>query len=160
MVWTLQPIDRGPEPAQDALIEIANRDGYLKDRGLGLAGLIWRQQVKDRDRNAFVVPFVPDDKDYNRYRKSVAWQKIRARVLSTARGRCRCCGGKAHEVHHRDYRPRVLAGNDDAALVAICSDCHRKVHFTPEGKRRAFWEDSEQALATLIGQQMSRAALT
>ncbi|HEX4302720.1 MAG TPA: HNH endonuclease signature motif containing protein [Rhizomicrobium sp.] len=102
--------------------------------------------------NAFLVPFVPDEKAYNRYRKSAEWQKIRARVISTARGRCRCCGKAANEVHHRDYRPRVLAGADDSALVAVCTDCHRKIHFAEDGQRRPFWQENERVLAALVAQ--------
>src|ERR1700761_8112362 len=118
--------------------------------------MAWTLKPIDRGPDDSAVPFVPDDKAYNRYRKSVLWQKIRARILTTARGRCRCCGGKATEVHHRDYRPRVLAGNDDAALVSICADCHRNIHFAPNGKRREDWEEGERMLAALVEQQMNR----
>ncbi len=96
------------------------------------------------------IPFVPDEKAYNRYRKSAGWQKIRARILGMARGRCRCCGKAADQVHHRDYRPRVLKGDDLGALVAICTFCHRKVHFADDGRRRVSWDESERVLGELV----------
>jgi 5-methylcytosine-specific restriction endonuclease McrA len=110
-----------------------------------LAG--WSLQPRDE-----AVPFVPDDKAYNRYRKSIAWQKLRARVIGKARGRCRGCGERATEVHHRDYHPSVLAGQDEGALVAVCSGCHRKIHFAEDGTRRVSWQESERVLADLVAQ--------
>lgn len=55
-----------------------------------------------------------------RKRKPKLWQSIRERVLERDRGECQCCGRKAEQVHHRDYRPRVLSGEDIDPLVSVC----------------------------------------
>jgi hypothetical protein len=152
MAWTLLPIDRGPDPTDAELAHFVRKSGknLPSDIEHELARCSWRIHKRKLDPDAFVVPFVEDDKAYNKYRKSIAWQKIRERVIGTARGLCRCCGRRAQEVHHRDYRPRVLAGNDDGALIAICSDCHRKIHFDDSGTRRVSWDDNERVLAELV----------
>jgi 5-methylcytosine-specific restriction endonuclease McrA len=78
------------------------------------------------------------------------WKSIRKKVMDRAAGCCECCGRKATQVHHRDYRPRVLRGENLLPLVSICSDCHNFIHRIPEtGKVRDSWQDQEEALANI-----------
>jgi len=95
-----------------------------------LADSHWRAEVKAQDPNAFIVPFVTSvpNFDYNAYLSSPTWEAIRQTKLKAAGYQCETgCGRRAREVHHRDYRPRVLSGEDLTPLVALCTECHQVV---------------------------------
>lgn len=64
---------------------------------------------------------------YNAYLQTDAWKTIRQRVMQRACNRCEGCGiARATQVHHLTY-DRV--GEEMLFdLVAICDDCHAKVH--------------------------------
>lgn len=67
-------------------------------------------------------------------------QKVRARVLEIANGRCECCGEEGFltesgdrylETHH--VVGVAERGPDTAAnIVAVCPTCHRKAHFAAD----------------------------
>lgn len=61
---------------------------------------------------------------------TTAWRKIRAQVLDRDAHRCQLrlagiCTHTATHVHHT--RPRELAGDDPAHLVAACAPCNQAV---------------------------------
>ncbi len=74
--------------------------------------------------------------DYEDYRKSPLWRKIKRRVLKRDGKVCRRCGGKATLVHHRSYTDEVLAGNNDEQLASICEGCHNFIHKDENGYTR------------------------
>ena len=84
-----------------------------------LAEMAWRDKVRTENPDAFLVPFVPNVENYLVYLRSPLWRKIRRRVLNAAHRECAGCGQIATEVHHRDYRPRVLKGKDDGPLARL-----------------------------------------
>jgi hypothetical protein len=78
-------------------------------------------------------------------------------VLAAAGHRCRACPETAQEVHHRDYRPRVLEGNDHDALVALCISCHDRVETV---RKKQSWNAADRLLDLDLGNRFaSRCAL-
>lgn len=64
---------------------------------------------------------------YEQYLRSPEWREKRRRVLSRARGYCEGCGrALATQVHHLTYDN--IGDELLFQLVAICDDCHEKVH--------------------------------
>jgi 5-methylcytosine-specific restriction endonuclease McrA len=119
-----------------------------------MARLEWRSERQQQDPDAFHVMFstwVPR-LNYEAYLESDLWTDIRSRVLDAAGHRCACCPSKATQVHHRDYRPRVLSGEDLTPLVPICKRCHRRVHHDGE-KIRDRWQDIDRALIEMVRQK-------
>ena len=71
--------------------------------------------------------------DYNRYLMSPEWREKRAKVLRKAKYRCKDCGGRAQQVHHKTYK---RLGNERLSdLVALCDTCHKKRH-----DKRPWWK--------------------
>lgn len=66
-------------------------------------------------------------REHNRYLRSEAWNQRRLAVLKRARGVCEGCGNvAATQVHHLTYehwKEEFLW-----ELVAICDECHERVH--------------------------------
>jgi hypothetical protein len=125
--------------------------------------MTWKRLLEERDPNAFLVRYVTEvtsfgwSLDYRDYLKSKDWKKIRKRVLASANYLCAGCGGIADTVHHRDYRPRVLNGEDDAPLVALCSECHDAVHIDNDATDA--WDKAEAALAALIAMNEAKISI-
>jgi hypothetical protein len=145
----LPPIPHEPRPPESAVGLIMSS---LSPYWLGgqrelrrYAEFRWRCWRKEVDPNAFQVAFPPADLDYRKYLKSHRWKSIKKKVLARDRQSCRGCGRKATCVHHRDYRPRVLSGEDISLLVSLCHECHHYVHST-----RSCWNDAEARLLTRI----------
>jgi hypothetical protein len=120
------------------------------------AQLLWEADKKRENPDMFLVPFAdqieqyPEGiENYKTYLESSLWKQIQSRVITKAGGECEGCQSKATQVHHRDYRLSVLAGEDDGPLVALCRYCHDKVHKNGN-KRRDSWNESESVLASLI----------
>ena len=116
-----------------------------------MARLHWRGEKRKEDPDAFLVAFVGwiPNFDYNAYLSSEQWQGIRRRKMEAAEYKCKCCKRRATQVHHRDYRPRVLAGEDLSPLVALCHQCHNMVEYDDTGRKRDVWQDKERILAEL-----------
>lgn len=127
----------------------------------------WERRRRAAEPDAFAVRFSTDPEAfgsqnaYSKYREGETWKVQRQRVLEAAGGKCQACDCKATEVHHRDYRPRVIAGEDDTPLVALCRECHDYIHaklpFTVPGKpwitdaqKTPSWHDTESRLARLV----------
>jgi 5-methylcytosine-specific restriction endonuclease McrA len=148
----LKPLPADPQPTEEELQAV--KDRLKRSRGperLTHHFLIfeWRQEAKKADPNSFRVPFRPKEIDYEAYLSSGPWKKIRRRVLRIANWRCAGCGGEATEVHHRDYRPRVMSGDDITPLVALCTDCHKFIH-QPTEQGPKTWEEEDALLIALV----------
>jgi hypothetical protein len=149
----LKPLPADPDPTEEDLADLKNKlqqQGYnIKRLDRRYLTLKWRLHVVNIDPSALHVPFPPRELDYKVYLASSVWQQIRQTVLSSANGRCAGCGADATQVHHRDYRPRVLSGEDITSLVALCADCHEFVHEWIDGKPKD-WNDEDGDLMALV----------
>lgn len=122
-----------------------------------LARFVWRADRRGTDPDAFRIHFstgimaFPDgERDYDEYLGTSLWHRISERVRTAARGKCACCPGPATQVHHRDYRPRVLRGADDTPLVPLCAGCHGAVHMCES------WDEEEVTLAEMVRREDAR----
>lgn len=77
-------------------------------------------------------------REHNAYLKSQAWRARRTAVLARAKGICEgCAGAVATQVHHLTYEH--WKNEFLWELVAICEDCHERIHphmsgpFIPKG---------------------------
>lgn len=62
------------------------------------------------------------------YLKSDDWKRKRWVVLKRDGHRCVYCGGKATQVHHKQYARRNIGREPIEWLVSICKSCHDKQH--------------------------------
>ena len=158
----LKPISPDPKPTEAELQCERYRLGLTNsrlDESLirDMARFFWQCGKRQEEPDNFAVPFstwVFKDDEYAAYRKSGKWKEIRGRVLKKAHYECAGCYNRATEVHHRDYRPRVLAGEDDTSLVPLCKDCHHIIH-NKNVKQRASWNEEERVLAALVDRKSS-----
>jgi len=161
---TLPRIRPDPKPSEEELqSEMARlrREGGLPVYAVpgvdltelqrNMTTLFWQARKKREDLDAFAVRFATDLPQgyYNEYRQSPQWRAIRRTVRARTRYECACCFKRATEVHHRDYRPRVLRGEDLSPLVPLCHECHEKIERDVTGKKRS-WNDKERVLADLV----------
>ena len=108
----LPPIPPNPEPSAEELAFHSDGLAYMPDRMReGMAKIRWRIARAGEDPNALLVPFATEVPGYRDYLDSALWKRIRRRILKAANHICACCPDKATQVHHRDYRPRVLNGD-------------------------------------------------
>lgn len=65
--------------------------------------------------------------DYAERLKSDYWKKLRKKRLNMDKGKCKDCGAKATQVHHKRY---VNLGTpwEIYELVSLCKNCHEKRH--------------------------------
>src|SRR5262245_53564386 len=120
----LPPIPPDLIPTDEEIQEELNRDstwarGLPPDLRRRFAEMGWELRRRKEAPDAFWHPFAPDAAWYQAYLQSPTWKQIRKRVLERAAYRCEACSAKATEVHHRCYRPRILAGQDTSLLVAL-----------------------------------------
>ena len=150
----LPEIDLGPTPT-DEEVEPFLTEAAVPEVSRALAAIAWKMDLRERDPNAFLVPFSTDAfpalgfRTYNDYLASTLWRRIKSQELRKADGKCAACGKSTRTIHHRDYRPRVLSGEDRSALVALCQPCHDVVHYAPGHKERS-WNESERILRELV----------
>jgi hypothetical protein len=140
-----------PEPTEADVEPYLRFAGRIRDEKARYrtARLKWKIQKTQEDPNAFHVPFVPSDVDYKIYLSSTLWRRIRKAVLSHSNWSCAGCAAEATQVHHRDYRPRVLLGLDLTPLVALCADCHTFIHEWEDGKPKS-WNEEDDILIALV----------
>jgi 5-methylcytosine-specific restriction endonuclease McrA len=144
---SLPTIPADPEPTKKQCRRYLRDDLREPLRSLW-AAFEWRHERRKTHPNEFLIPFAPNKECYEKnYLSSSLWHSIRERVLLEANYECACCTSKASEVHHRDYRPRVLDGNDISPLVAVCRKCHRQID---KAKGRESWNESERLLAAMV----------
>lgn len=71
-------------------------------------------------------------RDYNKYLRSEAWQRVRREVLNRDRHMCHYCQNKASEVHHLRYLKSHSNGDfrrqPRKNLVSVCRSCHMEQH--------------------------------
>jgi hypothetical protein len=82
--------------------------------------------------------------------------ELLAGVLAAANYECACCTSRVTEVHHRDYRPNVLSGNNIIPLVAVCRPCHTKIERT---KAKESWNEAEIVLASMVAAKETQIAV-
>jgi hypothetical protein len=159
---SLNNIPADPEPTDSELAKTVQQQASKILRGdppdiERFARFVWAGMRREQEPDAvhvafsiFVQVFPDGAPDYQAYLATSLWNRIRMRVLRAASGKCACCPKPATQVHHRDYRPRVLRGEDDSPLVALCSQCHEMVDKTLKGKSRLSWNKKEAILATMF----------
>lgn len=155
--FILDTIPPDPYPTDDELKPyLAGNSGVLElDRFI--AERKWRDALIEQNENTFLVPFIGwmgHTFDYKVYLRSSVWKAARNKVLDKAGRKCACCPRRATQVHHRDYRPRVLAGQDLSPLVPVCTPCHDLI----EGYRSKSWQNGEAKLAELVDAENQRLA--
>jgi hypothetical protein len=106
-----------------ALLSVAVR-WYLFGAKAIAAGWIWREAWRALRRHRGGAG--GHSPEYEAYMSSSEWRRRRAQILRRAGRRCGC-GRRASDVHHKWYG-RPLGSEPDAALVALCPDCHRRAH--------------------------------
>ncbi len=144
------PLD--PEPtAAELAAYMAKTPTIYPDVTHRLAGLCWRSDQRSANPDIFAMPFSPHD-CYPEYLASALWASIRKRVLA-ATPLCVGCNRYASQVHHRDYRPRVMLGKDLTPLVPVCPPCHNNVH---AGGPSASWGDEEDRLQAIVAGKEGR----
>lgn len=152
----LNSLPEDPEPTEAELQEeLASMSDWPEDTRRGMAHIRWRAWMAQQDPDAFRVHFATQVPNYLLYQRSAEWEAIRSKVLDAANHRCACCSRKAKQVHHRDYRPRVLRGEDLTPLVAICGRCHKRVHNDEAGKKRGTWNECERVLAEMVAEDQA-----
>lgn len=83
---------------------------------------------------------------YADYLKSVEWAGRRERVMERARGLCEGCRGRpATEVHHLTYEH--VTREFLFELVALCGDCHARMHGAPTRPTFPHWTPRDKANA-------------
>ncbi len=143
----LKPLPLDPEPSGMELASYLSSASLKVDLpsriAVEMARLAWRSDRRREDPNMFAVRDAP--LGYGVYLESCEWASVMKRVLVASCFRCAGCYGKATQSHHRDYRPRVMSGEDIEPLLPLCRSCHGKVH-------AGMWEHAahEQILASLI----------
>jgi hypothetical protein len=154
----LSPVPTDPEPTDAEIEEQQSRmefpKGVSDETVRDMSRFFWRARKRQEEPNSFRWPFSTDilELNYPVYLESDLWQSIRSKVLKKAGHECAACYNRATEVHHRDYRPRVLAGEDDSLLVPLCRGCHETIH-KREGKRRDSWNEEERVLALMVARK-------
>jgi hypothetical protein len=153
------PIKPDPRPTCEEIRHFIAMEKRSDQIALDMAELQWKVDQKRKNPDLFLVPFATAIEDYpgrirsyTGYLRSNLWKMIRERVMARFSGDCLCCEQKATQVHHRDYRPSVLRGEDDSPLVPLCDDCHEKVHNDGDRKRES-WNEAEGVLAQMIEQR-------
>jgi len=66
-------------------------------------------------------------RSYREYLNRPEFKIVRFKVMKRANWRCEICGKRATEVHHLKY-PRWGAFDVPENLIAICHECHCKIH--------------------------------
>jgi hypothetical protein len=73
-------------------------------------------------------------RSYADYLRSPMWRQISANVLAKARYRCKCCGERATQVHHKSYDVTTMRGANRGNLIPMCGACHKAAEFDGERK--------------------------
>lgn len=77
---------------------------------------------------------------YAEYLTSDLWAAIRTAVF-WLRGRdCTLCRRSGTVLHHQQYTIKVLIGEDISPIFPLCRTCHRRIEYTPDGRKRPIHE--------------------
>jgi hypothetical protein len=142
----LYPIPPDPEPTESERAAIEAAHPFLPEPREWFVRAEWRSQKEKENSDSFLAPFPPAG--YRDYLAGDSWRRIKRKVLKAANHECACCEQRAKTLHHRDYRPRVLSGNDTTPLVPVCDDCHGKIDNF--GGRPRSWQEKERILAEMV----------
>jgi len=83
--------------------------------------------------------------NYREYIKSEAWRKRRFWYFETHDKKCRKCNSVHRiQLHHKTYKR--LGGERDADLVALCYQCHKKLHKMQKESGQNLWSATEDFL--------------
>lgn len=98
--------------------------------GCGLKKAIERygSAMVDAARHESTAPIRDKRPNYREYIQSAEWFSKRNAAILRADGKCQIsgCDRDAEQVHHRHY---LNLGNErDEDLMAVCRDCHEKIH--------------------------------
>jgi len=86
---------------------------------------------------------------YRDYLRSPLWKSIRAAKLE-ASPQCEICStSKAAQVHHLRYSVDALAGKNAWPLVSTCRECHTRIEFNREGKKRPYYMAAKKTKSLL-----------
>jgi hypothetical protein len=129
--------------------------GLPPGQRLPTAEFFWWADERQKYPDLFWHPFAPDPVWYEAYLRSPEWRRIGDKVKENAGHKCACCPNRATQVHHRCYRPRVLAGEDLSLLIALCGRCHKTIDFDERGKVREA-NEKERVLAALFHRESER----
>jgi hypothetical protein len=152
----IEPIPNDAEPTPRELKQFIEPNMVPERLRNAWAAFQWRIKKRVQHPNKFLVAYVMNKDWYEKeYLNGALWKSIREQVLKNASYKCACCPARATEVHHRDYRPRVLSGDDISPLVALCRKCHRRID---EVKGKDSWNASERLLAELVAAEDARLA--
>jgi hypothetical protein len=88
-------------------------------------------------------------KSYGEYLRSDLWRSIRGRVLSRDGQECYSCGGRATQVHHRQYSEAALRGDDLTEMRTICRPCHEEIEFNKTGVFKTTLDEANARLEEL-----------
>lgn len=82
---------------------------------------VWKKWIFDQKRKR--------RRDYYRnvYLKSAAWKRKRYVVLKRDKWKCKYCGKRATQVHHKKYA-RNIGKEPIKWLVSVCNSCHKSLH--------------------------------
>lgn len=114
----------------------SKRRGFIQIRGRGPNSKI---AYEGRDKVLFRMGFA----SYREYLKSDLWAAVRTAVLS-AQPLCEICNAPASCLHHLSYRVLCLKGKCPYHLVSLCSQCHHRIEFCHDGKKRSFEAANKQ----------------
>ncbi len=124
-----------------------------------IASFIWKHERRRQEPDAFLLPFSTDRQAfggkaaYEAYRLKPTREAQRRRVMDRVGDLCAGCGRPARDVHHGDYRPRVIAGDGDLPLGPLCRSCHRYLHRKDYRGFEPSWQEGEARLADLVGRR-------
>ncbi len=84
-----------------------------------------QSHYETRNKNLKTLGF----RSYEEYLHCGIWKWIRRKVFRRAKGVCESCRiNKACAVHHESYSIKVLLGQRNHQLVAVCAMCHEMAH--------------------------------
>ncbi len=98
-----------------------NTTGFILLLVFAILASLWKNYVFNRNRIR--------RRDYYRnvYLKSDAWKRKRYVVLKRDQWKCRYCGKRATQVHHKRYA-RNIGREPITWLVSVCKSCHESLH--------------------------------
>ena len=133
-IYALQCLDCGRQlraisKQAPEIIEMPNRlpfDTHLQAQWQARQQQHRATQQAERD-GARILEGIEWRARYEAHLKSTAWRMKRQQVLARAKDRCEGCGvHMATQVQHITYEH---LGNEFLfELVAVCDDCHRRIH--------------------------------
>jgi 5-methylcytosine-specific restriction endonuclease McrA len=99
----------------------------------------WEEQQRKRDEQDAAWWA-----NYNNYLQSAAWRELRPRIFRRAGGICEGCRqAEATQVHHLSYKN--VTNEFLWELVAVCDDCHARVHGIDEESLRIDFDSLKSA---------------